>query len=262
MNEIPKPCSFPWRERVFLMEDSRAGGNDQGLSFFSRVAFSRSSAALYVLTLLLPPSAAGQIRPIELEGIVVTGTPVPRSVGSVSSNVTVLEGDELRLRGVTGVAEALAEVPGLVVVRNGSYGSLASSYFRGAESDHVKVLVDGVELNQAGGAFDLSGLLVSDVERIEVVRGPASALYGSDAMAGVIQIITRRGRGRRKASLSASGGSYGRVNWTADIHGAAGGADQQVSGVLLLVPRRGDRSIPARLAIRATPGAAQHLRAP
>jgi vitamin B12 transporter len=109
-----------------------------------------------------------------------------------------------------------------VVVQGGSYGSSTSTFFRGAESDHVKVLVDGVEMNQAGGTFDFSGLSMADVERIEVLRGPASAFYGSDAMAGVIHIITRRGRGPLKGTFSLGGGSYGRVNWVADVDGATG----------------------------------------
>ena len=210
------------------MDGTRAGGTHQSLLFILRVALSRPAAA-WVLLLLLPAPGIGQIRPIELEGFVVTGTPVPRTEGTVASHVTVLEGEELRLRGVIRVADALSEVPGLVVVQSGSYGSLTSTYFRGAESDHVKILVDGVAMNQAGGAFDLAGLLVSDVERIEVVRGPASALYGSDAMAGVIHIITRRGRGPRKVSVFASGGTYGRVNWGADVHGGTGTAGYSLS---------------------------------
>jgi len=88
------------------------------------------------LSLLLPPSAVGQIRPIELEGFIITGTPVPRTVGTEASHVTVLEGDELRSRGLARVTDALAEVPGLVVVQAGSYGSVTSTFFRGAEADH------------------------------------------------------------------------------------------------------------------------------
>jgi vitamin B12 transporter len=177
-------------------------------------------ALLFLLSTPVP--GVSQIRPIEVEGFVITGTPVPRTAGAVASHVTVLDGGELRLRGVARVVDALAEVPGLVVVQGGSYGSSTSTFFRGAESDHMKVLVDGVEMNQAGGTFDFSGLSVSDVERIEVVRGPASAFYGSDAMAGVIHIITRRGRGPFEAGLSAGGGSYGRVTWGADLQGRMG----------------------------------------
>lgn len=174
---------------------------------------------LLLLVLLLPEVARGQVSPIELDGFVVTGTPVPRAEGAVASHVTVLSGEDLRTRGVPTVLEALSEIPGLVVVQGGSYGSVASTFFRGAESDHVKILVDGVTMNQAGGAYDLSGLPMSDVERIEVVRGPASALYGSDAMAGVIHVITRRGRGPLQGTLSTSGGSYGTLNLGANVRG-------------------------------------------
>ncbi len=172
-----------------------------------------------LLLLVLPPGLAAQIQPIELEGIIVTGTPVHRLAGTESSHVTILEGEKLRARGIAGVPDALAEVPGLVVVRNGSYGSVTSTFFRGAESDHVKVLVDGVEVNQPGGSFDFSGLQVAEVERIEVARGPASALYGSDAVAGVINIITRRGRGAPTGSLTFRGGSYGRQDWSGGLQG-------------------------------------------
>jgi vitamin B12 transporter len=183
------------------------------------VGFDTAAAFTLLPLLFLPLQVHGQVEPIHLEGIVVTGTPVARLAGTAAAFVTVLEGEELRERGMARVTEALAEVPGLVVLQSGSYGSVSSTFFRGSESDHVKVLLDGVEVNQAGGSFDFSGLLVADVERIEVARGPASALYGSDAMAGVIQIITRRGRGAPKGSISARAGSYGRQEWAADLHG-------------------------------------------
>ncbi len=190
-------------------------------------SFGRRSVLFLILALLVSLAgadpAASQIQPIELEGFIVTGTPVPRLVGTESAHVTVLDGEELRARGVARVADALAEVPGLVVVQNGSYGSVTSTFFRGAESDHVKVLLDGVEVNRAGGSFDFSGLLMAGVERIEVARGPASALYGSDASAGVINVITRRGRGAPKASVSVGGGSYGRRDWSGEV---AGGGDR------------------------------------
>lgn len=150
------------------------------------------------------------IRPIELEGFVVTGAPFPRPLGAATSHVTILTGEELRSRGVSRVVDALREIPGMVVVQMGSWGGVTSVFLRGAESDHMKVLVDGVEVNQVGGAYDLSGLLTADVERIEVVRGPASAMYGSDAMAGVVHVITRRGKGAPRTSLDLRAGGYGR----------------------------------------------------
>lgn len=216
------------------MDGARAGGSGHSLLLTLIVGVSRSrvagpSSLLLLLLSFLTIPVMGQIRPIELEGFVVTGTPVPRTTNSVTSHVTVLDGEELRRRGVYRVADALSGVPGLVVVQNGSYGSVTSTFFRGAEGDHVKILVDGVEMNQAGGGFDLAGLVLSDVERIEVVRGPASAFYGSDAMAGVIHIITRTGGGARKASVFGRAGSYGSMNWGADVHGGSGTSGYSLS---------------------------------
>lgn len=185
-----------------------------------RVALHVSSI---LLALPLPTLAMAQIEPIELEGFIVTGTPIPIALGTETSHVTVLDGKDLRIRGTVAVADVLGEVPGVSVVRNGSFGSVTSVFLRGAEADQVKILVDGVEVNQAGGAYDLAGLLVSDVERIEVSRGPASALYGSDALAGVIQVFTRRGRGPIHGSFVARTGSYGRVETSASV---AGGTDR------------------------------------
>jgi len=93
---------------------------------------------------------------------------------------------------------------------------------RGAESDHVQVLVDGVQVNQPGGAFDFASLTVDEVERIEVVRGPGSALYGSDAVAGVIQIVTRRGGSSPSGSATVRAGSFGRLDGSVSVTG--GGA--------------------------------------
>lgn len=200
------------------MCDAREGGTVRTLPVVYQALFSCAMLAC-VLTALLPERGFCQIRPIQLEGFVITGAPVPRTQGTEASHVTVLEGRELRGRGLTSVLEALSEVPGLVVVQQGSYGAVTSVLFRGAESDHVKVIVDGVEMNQPGGAFDFSGLLLADVERIEVVRGPASALYGSDAMAGVIHIISKSGRGAVGGYVSSGGGTYGRLSLGGGLHG-------------------------------------------
>jgi vitamin B12 transporter len=211
------------------MFGSREGRDDRswrydGVTSWLRLAGSPrrhlfKAALLTLLLFQLFPPAAAQVRPVELEGFIVTGTPVPRAVGTEGSHVTILDGEELRLRGMSRMTDVLAEVPGLVVVQSGSYGSVASVFFRGAESDHVKVLMDGVEMNQSGGGIDLAGIAVWDVERVEVVRGPASALYGSNALAGVIHIITRRGRGSPSLSAFGGFGSYGRRELSAAVRG-------------------------------------------
>ncbi|MGD8602454.1 MAG: TonB-dependent receptor [Gemmatimonadota bacterium] len=184
-----------------------------------------------VAVLVLPRAAGAQEDVFSLDGVVVTVSPTPRARDAVASHVSVLDGDQLRARGIASVGEALSDVGGLDVVRGGSFGAVTSLFLRGGESDHTLVLVDGVQVNRSGGTVDLSSLTLDNVERIEVVRGPASALYGSDAMAGVIQIVTRMGRGapRITASVEAAAFSEPReepvdgVRWTA---GVTGGSDR------------------------------------
>ena len=186
--------------------------------------------AAALAALLLPGAVRAQDEAIPLEGLVVTATPVPLALSALGTHVTVLDGDDLRARGLVRITDALRDVPGVTVVQNGSFGAVTSVFFRGGESDYVQVMVDGVQVNQPGGGFDFSGLTVEAVERIEVVRGPSSALHGSDAVAGVIHIITRDGARARPASLTVRGGNYGR--WDG-ILSAAGGGDEASFGVTL-----------------------------
>src|SRR4029079_14874052 len=125
---------------------------------------------------------------------------------------TVIRGDELRARGITTVSDALASVPGLMVVRSGSFGATTSLFARGGESDYVKVLVDGVPLNNPGGAFDFANLTTDNLDRIEIARGPTSVAYGSDAVAGVVQLFTRRGTGPVRGVVDVRGGSGGQLH--------------------------------------------------
>lgn len=171
-----------------------------------------------------PHSARAQDRPYLLDGLVVTASPTPRAAGDVARSVTVLDGAELRARGHSLLSEALRDVPGISVVRGGSFGAVTSVFMRGGESDYVQVLVDGVQVNSPGGAFDFAGLTLDNVERVEVVRGPASSLYGSDAVAGVIHVITRAGRGAPEGSLSLRGGSYGAREAALSLMGGDGSA--------------------------------------
>src|SRR5213083_3531513 len=119
---------------------------------------------------------------VVLKPVVVTATRAPVAADLIASAVTVLRGADLVAQGIRTVADALETVPGAHVVETGSFGGQTSLFMRGGESDYVKVLVDGVPLNQAGGAIDLANLSMANVERIEVVRGPISVLYGSDAV--------------------------------------------------------------------------------
>lgn len=166
---------------------------------------------------LMPCAAVAQADVFSLEGLVVTASPTLRAADAVASHVTVLSGEDLRANGVRSLSEALRSVPGVGVVQNGSFGATTSIFLRGGESDHTLVLVDGVQVNQAGGGFDFAWLTTDNVERVEIVRGPSSALYGSDAVAGVIHVITRTGRGPPRGDLTFEAGSYGRRDLSADF---------------------------------------------
>ena len=155
-----------------------------------------------------------RIAPVE-----VTATRSPLRADRTPSSVTVVTGEQLRSQGITAVADALRTVPGLSIVQTGSYGGTTSLFIRGGESKYAKILVDGVPINEAGGAYDLSTLSTDNIDRIEIVRGPASVLYGSDAMAGVIQLFTRRGAGIAHGDVAARGGGYGSSDVDAGIHG-------------------------------------------
>jgi vitamin B12 transporter len=140
----------------------------------------------------------------------------------LGQHVSVIDGDALREQGITRVADALRSVTGLTVVQNGSFGSQSAVFLRGGESDYVLVLVDGVPVNQPGGSLDLSGLTTENIQRIEIVRGPASGLYGSDAIAGVIQIITRGGEPGFVVGGTLRGGSFGSKEAILDVRGGGG----------------------------------------
>src|ERR1051326_8487239 len=176
-------------------------------------SFSVRDVVLPLLTLAVAVPAHAQQRDTptdtaRIAPVVVTATSAPMTLNRVPASVTVLDGAALRAEGLTHVADALRQVPGMAVVQSSSYGAPTSLFTRGAQSNYTKVLVDGVPLNDPGGSLDLAFLTLDDVDHIEIVRGPASVLYGSDAVAGVVQIFTRSGAGKPYASLDARGGTY------------------------------------------------------
>jgi vitamin B12 transporter len=190
---------------------------------------SRFPRALLALALPLSPAtiAAQEVGDTaSLPEIVVTATRYPVAADSVASTVTVLRGDDLRSQGIRFVADALRQVPGAHVVQGGPFGAATSLFVRGGESDYVKVIVDGVPVNQPGGFYDFGSLTTDNVERIEVLRGPASVLYGSDAIAGVVQIVTRDGGEGLRLSAAGEGGSFGSARWEA----AALGGGEALNG--------------------------------
>src|SRR5207245_597381 len=187
--------------------------------------------ALFCLLVVAPAALAAQQSrdTIVLDPVVVTATRIPTAASAVPAAVTVISGAELRAQGIHTVFEALADVPGAAVFQTGSFGGQTSLFLRGGQSNYVKVLVDGVPVNQPGGAFDFANLTTDNIERIEVVRGPASVLYGSDAVTGVVQIFTRQGNGAPRADASVRGGTYGTLVWNAEMSGSTAAAGYSFS---------------------------------
>jgi len=197
-------------------------------------------ALTFVLSSIGPTNAIAQaIDTAKLGTVVVSASKVPRPAATLSQAVTVLSGDDLRARGVTRVSDALREVPGASLVQSGSYGAVTSLFLRGGESRYTKVLIDGVPVNAPGGFFDFSHLTTDNIERIEIVRGPASVLYGADAVTGIVQIFTRRGSDQGRVSLAARGGTYHSFDLDGDAAGAGplggfslGGGHHSTDGIL------------------------------
>lgn len=157
--------------------------------------------------------------------IVVTATRVPTLAERIPAGVSVIGRAAIEARGYTTLTDALAAVPGLRVVQSGGPGGNASVFIRGTNSNHVLVLRDGMQVNDPadpGGAFNFGVDTLEDVERIEVVRGPMSGLYGSGAIGGVVNLITRRGQGPLRGTVEAAGGLPRAVLGRAALSGAAG----------------------------------------
>src|SRR5439155_3161286 len=162
---------------------------------------------------------------VELPQIVVSAGQAPMEASRVGASVTVISGDELREKHIPTVAEALRSVPGVEVDQSGGRGTLTQVRIRGDEANHVLILIDGIEVNAVADAnFDFADLTVDDVDRIEVIRGPQSGIYGSNAQAGVISIITRSGRGMKgwAADAKLEGGSRTTGSGAATVRGATG----------------------------------------
>lgn len=161
---------------------------------------------------------------VPLKEVVVTATRMARPVGDVVADVTIIDRATLERAGPVGLADVLARVPGLEMSRNGGMGNATSVFVRGGESRHTAVLVDGVRLdsqNVSGGA-NWNTIPLSQIDHIEIVRGPTSAVYGSDAVAGVIQIFTKKGEGAFTPSLALGYGGHNTQTLDFTARGAAG----------------------------------------
>lgn len=168
-------------------------------------------------------AAAQERRPDDL---VITVTRLPTPAEQVGSSVTVIDEATIEERQRRTLDEALEDVPGLNIVRSGGVGEATSLFIRGANSNHTKVLIDGMPANDpTTGTFNFGPLATADFERIEVLRGPQSAIWGADALGGVINIVTKRGEGPPRIEGFLEGGSFATFNQSATLSGATGPYD-------------------------------------
>ena len=162
------------------------------------------------------------------ENVVVTATHLAGGVSAQDANVAVIDAGQIAARQPSSVVELLRDLPGVYVQQSGGRGSVVSLFTRGAKPNFTLVLLDGVKANDPtntrGGSYDFSTLDLNDIQRVEMVRGPASAVSGSDAVGGVINIITRRGTPDLQAGLIAEGGSFGYWRAGGHVSGPIGGA--------------------------------------
>ncbi|HEY1898295.1 MAG TPA: TonB-dependent receptor [Steroidobacteraceae bacterium] len=181
------------------------------------------------LLLFVPPVLAAESASVDvdpdapLETLVISATRIPTPASQIGSSVTVITAQDIAVQQLRTVSDVLKLVPGLNLVQSGGPGGVTSVFMRGTNSNHTKVLIDGIDVSDpsnSGATFDFGQLLASDIERIEVLRGPQSGLYGSDAIGGVISITTRSGKGPFNLSGSLEGGSFGTFNQTVAVGGS------------------------------------------
>jgi vitamin B12 transporter len=180
--------------------------------------------AAVVLALMVSTAHAQEVK--QAEPVVVTATRTETPAEQLGASVTVITGEEIDTRRYPTVDEALRGAPGVDIRRSGSFGKTTSISIRGANPNQVQVLVDGMRVKSPTlGQVDLSDLSPDLIERIEVIRGPQSTLYGADAIGGVVNIITRRGRGPFSAWTTQEAGNWDTLRSAAGASGSKGAFD-------------------------------------
>lgn len=183
--------------------------------------------AMLCVAAALPPAAAAQAT---LERVVITANRTPQPLSSVLADISVVDRDEIQRSGAFGVADLLARLPGIEFARNGGPGATTSLFIRGSETRHTAVYIDGVRVDsQSTGGAAWEQIPLDQIDRIEVLRGPAAAVYGSDAVAGVVQLFTKRGKGAARPTAALTVGSYRTAQAQVGVSGSADALDYSLS---------------------------------
>jgi vitamin B12 transporter len=158
----------------------------------------------------------------EAERVIVSATRIETPISQVGSSVTLITEEEIERNQRRSLPDVLQTVPGLNIVQTGGSGGKTSVFMRGSNSNHTKVLIDGIDANDPSqdGVFDFGQVLTADIARVEVLRGPQSSLYGSDALGGVINIVTKKGEGPPRFTGMLEGGSFDTFNQSASASGS------------------------------------------
>ncbi|MGE5090385.1 MAG: TonB-dependent receptor domain-containing protein [Candidatus Levyibacteriota bacterium] len=186
-----------------------------------------ASSIVHAQALAIPKGTA------QLEPVVVTAARGPQPIVDLVADVTVIGPDEIQQSGMDSLASLLQRQPGVEIVRNGGPGATSGIFLRGANASQTLVLIDGMRVSSSSsGATALEAIPLDQIDHIEILRGPASSLYGADAIGGVIQIFTRRGERGLRASASLGYGTYETSSGAAGISGGSALAQGslQVSG--------------------------------
>ena len=191
--------------------------------------------ALLLTTALSLPAIAKQAPPMAVPDTIVRAAAAPTTAERIPAGVTIITRQQIQERGYQSVAEALFTVPGVNLAPTGGLGQQTSLFTRGTNSNHTLVLIDGIPVNDPStpaGAFDFGQDLLGDTERIEIIRGPFSSLYGSGALGGAINLVTRRAPADREVTAfgELAGGSNRTVRANAGLAGTVGSFDYLAVG--------------------------------
>ena len=191
---------------------------------FASVASRLRAAALIIVVLPCTARGAEPPPPQPLEPVVVTAARAPQPIGETLADVTVIGADEIARSGVQSLATLLQRQPGVEIVQNGGPASVSGALLRGANRGQTLVLIDGLRAGSASdGSTSLEAIPLDQIERIEILRGPASSLYGADAIGGVVQVFTKRADGTALAPNATVGyGTYDTVSLAGGFSGTSG----------------------------------------